>query len=89
MEKEDIIKVIKRLILIKLTEHRYWQHKHTSIHNLPKGLPQNLRNTGLIDKAIKDLIKNGWLLTKPTDYGLEISLNVRMKKEIEEFIEKN
>ena len=65
-----------------------WQHKHTSIHNLPKGLPDNLRNTKLIKDVISDLIKENLLLSKPTAYGLEISLNVKKKKEIEEFIEK-
>jgi hypothetical protein len=32
------------------------------------------------------MIRDGFLLTKPTNYGLEVSLNIRRKKEIEEFI---
>ena len=79
---------IKFHILSKLIRRRMWRHKHTSIHNLPKGLPDNLRNTKLIKDVISDLIKENLLLSKPTAYGLEISLNVKKKKEIEEFIEK-
>jgi len=88
MEKEQIVEDIKRNILIKLVAHRYWQHKHTNINNLPKGLPSHLRNSKFVRKAIDELIKNGFLLTKPTNYGLEISLNINKKREICEFIEK-
>ncbi len=88
MEKEKIIEDIKRYILIKLVEHRYWQHKHININNLPKGLPSYLRNSKYVKNAINELIKSSFLLTKPTNYGLELSLNIKKKKEICEFIEK-
>ncbi len=61
-------------------------HKHTSIHNLQKGLPYHLRSRKEVRKAIDDLLKDGFLLSKPTHYGLEVSLNIKMKKEIETFI---
>jgi len=35
------------------------------------------------------LIKNKWILSKPTFYGLELSLNIDKKKEIEDYIERN
>jgi len=35
---------------------------------------------------IPKLIKRGFLHVKPTAYGMEVSLNIRKKKEIEEFI---
>lgn len=89
MEKGEVIEDIQRHILIKLVAHRYWHHKHTNIHNLPKGLPSHLRNSKYVKTAINELIKEGLLLGKPTSYGLEISLNIVKKKEIEEFIEKN
>ena len=79
--------LIKKLILRKLVRHKMWMHKHTSIHNLPKGLPQHLRGKE-IKNVIKDLLKEGILLSKPTHYGLEVSLNIKKKSEIEEFIEK-
>jgi len=61
-------------------------HKHTSIHNLPKGLPDYLRSQKEVKDVIKDLLNGGFLLSKPTNYGLEVSLNIKMKKEIEDFI---
>lgn len=79
---------IKHFILKKLVRHRMWMHKHTSIHNLPKGLPDHFRQKKEVRKAIEELIKSDFLLKKPTHYGLEISLNIKNKKQIEEFIEK-
>ncbi len=87
MEKEgNIENSIKRFILRKLVRHRMWMHKHTSIHNLSKGLPDWLRSKKEVKKVIEELLKQGFLLSKPTNYGLEVSLNIRKKKEIEDFI---
>ena len=83
---EEVIKEVQRFILRKMAKHRLWMHKHTSIHNLPKGLPDYLRSRKEVRKAIDDLLKTGFLMTKPTHYGLEVSLNIQKKKEIEEFI---
>ncbi len=77
---------IKRFILRKLVRHRMWMHKHTSIHNLPKGLPDYLRSKKEVRKVIETLLKEDLLLSKPTNYGLEVSLNIQKKKEIEGFI---
>jgi hypothetical protein len=77
---------IKRFILRKLVRHRMWMHKHTSIHNLPKGLPDCLRSKKEVRKVIDELLKTRFLISKPTNYGLEVSLNIEKKKEIEEFI---
>lgn len=83
-EEEDI----KRFILRKLVRHRVWMHKHTSIHNLQKGLPDYLRSRKEVRKVIEEMLKQKLLLSKPTNYGLEVSLNIEKKKEIENFIEK-
>ena len=64
-------------------------HKHSSINNIPKGLPPHERDSSIIKKAVDDLVKKQWLLVKPTHYGLELSLNISMKKNIEMFIEEN
>jgi len=77
---------IKRFILRKLLRHKIWMHKHTSIHNLPKGLPDYLRSRKEVKKVIEEMLKQKILLSKPTNYGLEVSLNIEKKKEIEEFI---
>ena len=79
-EKENI----KKFILRKLVRKRMWLHKHTNINNLPKGLSNNLKNSKEVKKAIKELLQEQILLSKPTHYGLEISLNPKKIKEIEE-----
>jgi len=78
--------IIKKFIARKLYRHRTWLHKHTSIHNLYKGLPNNLRASKEVRKAIDDLLKEQILLSKPTHYGLEVSLNPKKIKEIEDLI---
>jgi len=77
---------IKRFILRKLVRHRMWMHKHTSIHNLPKGLPDCLRSRKEVRYIIEDLLKQKILISKPTNYGLEVSLNIEKKTEIENLI---
>ena len=71
-------------ILYKLMRLGKWEHAHTSIDNLIKGFPKHKR--GDVRKLIPKLIKGGFLHVKPTAYGIEVSLNIERKKEIEEFI---
>ena len=63
--------------------------KHFSINNLPQGLPSHERDSTIIKKVVDGLIKDQWILSKPMYYGLELSLNIHKKKEIEEYIERN
>ncbi len=86
-EDEEVKNDIKWFILSKMTRHRFWVHKHTSIHNLPKGLPDYLRSRKEVRKVIDNLLKDGPLMSKPTSYGLEVSLNIKKKAQIEGFIE--
>ena len=88
MPKDDIEK-IKLHILNKLFDKRCWMHKHFNINNIPQGLPPHARDSRIFKKAVDELIKSEWFLSKPTHYGLELSLNIEKKKEIEEYIEKN
>ena len=88
MSKDEVEK-IKLHILKKLFDQRCWMNKHFSINNIPKGLPPHARDSRIIKKAIDELISNQWILSKPTHYGLELSLNIEKKKEIEDYIEKN
>ena len=83
MEKKLII---KKFIVRKLYRKRIWMHKHTNINNLPKGLSNVLRSSKDVRLAIDELLKENILLSKPTHYGLEVSLNPKMKREIEELI---
>ena len=82
----DEISVIKRFIIRKLYRQKVWMHKHTSIHNLPKGLSNEFRSGKNVKKAIEALLKEHILLSKPTHYGLEVSLNIEKKHDIESLI---
>ena len=76
---------IKKIILRKLFRHRIIGGKHTAIENLTKGLPKHW--IGAAKDAIKELIKERFILTKPTSYGLQISLNPEKIDEISKIIE--
>lgn len=75
---------IRKTILRKLNNHGYWGHRHTSFDNLPKGFPSHLHKD--VKKMGKKLIKERIIISKPTSYGLEISLNPRKLREIREEI---
>ena len=60
--------IIKKFIVRKLYRKRMWMHKHTNIHNLPKGLSNELRASKEVKKAIEELLKEQILLSKPTHY---------------------
>lgn len=76
---------IKKLILRKLYRHRIIGGKHTAIENLTKGLSKHV--VGDAKDAVKELIKDEFVLTKPTSYGLQISLNPEKIEEIHKIIE--
>lgn len=75
---------IKGKILHKLTRLGKFQHSHTSIDNLPKGFPSHLR--GGVKDLVKELKKEEILLSKPTSYGEEISINIEKKEIIMKYI---
>ena len=89
MGKEDLYDKLKLHILKKLFDMRCWMGKHTNINNMQKGLPPHFRDNKVISNIVSELIKNEWINGKPTHYGLELSLNIKKKKEIEDYIEKN
>ncbi|MAF34918.1 hypothetical protein CMO91_03675 [Candidatus Woesearchaeota archaeon] len=83
----DEKQVIQKFIVRKLYRKRMWLHKHTNINNLPKGLSNTLRVSKEVKKAIEELLKDKLLLSKPTHYGLEVSLNPKKREDIEDLIE--
>ncbi len=87
MVSDAFYEQIKVHILSKLVDMRCWMGKHTSIHNMQKGLPGHARDSNVISKVVKELMQKEWILGKPTNYGLELSLNIKMKKDIEQYIE--
>lgn len=76
---------IRLKILRSLVRHNIWGAKHNSYELMQKGLPKHLRGFG---KEVTDnLIREGILLSHPTSYGLQISLNPERAKEIKEILE--
>jgi len=74
----------KGFIVKKLFHHGYIGGKHTDIENLKKGLPGH--NKGDVIEAAKELIREEILLTKPTSYGLHVSLNPKKREEIDKYL---
>ncbi|NOQ38298.1 hypothetical protein GQ472_05395 [archaeon] len=77
-------KEIKGKILHKLTRLGKFKHSHTSIDNLPKGFPADIR--GKVKNCVKELIREDILFRKPTSYGMEISVNTKNKEKIMDYI---
>ncbi|MCX6708099.1 MAG: hypothetical protein NTW67_00415 [Candidatus Woesearchaeota archaeon] len=50
---------------------------------MKKGLPSHAK--GDIKDAAEELIKEEILITKPTSYGMQVSLNPRKREEIEKY----
>ncbi|HID27390.1 MAG TPA: hypothetical protein EYP22_06155 [Methanosarcinales archaeon] len=67
-------------ILEKLIRNKYIGGKHTSEDNVCKGFPKH--EIKKVRKELKKLIKQGYVISKPTSYGLEMSINPKMLKEI-------
>lgn len=91
MDKE--VTNIMWFMLSKLNRMRKIGGSHTEIKNLHKGLPTHFKSSNKgkkkIQKAIKELFKKTYLLTKPSTGEIHVSLNPRKIKEIIEFIIKN
>lgn len=75
---------IKGKILHKLSRLGKFSHSHTSMDNLPKGFPMELR--GRVKELARELKKEGILFSKPTSYGEEVSVNPQQKEKIMHYI---
>jgi len=75
---------IKATMLYHLRRKRVIGNVHTHYDTLKRGFPSHLGKD--IEKIAKELIKQGLIITKPTSYGLQVSLNKDKLKEIESFI---
>src|SRR3989338_8929905 len=76
---------IKGKILHKLTRKGKFEHSHTAIENLQKSFPADLR--GKAKSMTEEMIKEGILHLKKTNYGNQISINVEMKERIMTYID--
>ena len=77
----------KATLLYHLRRKRIIGAKYTHYDTLKTGFPSHLGR--VVENIAKDLIKQGYIVTKPTNYGLQVSLSKGRIKEIEEFIKKN
>lgn len=74
---------LETLLLHKLFMRKCWGGKHTSFDNLKKGIKVGeLGKEGLkrVTKIGRKMIKKGLLVTKPTHYGLQVSLNPKQSE---------
>lgn len=78
--------VIKARLLYHLRRKEVIGNVHTHFDTLKRGFPTHLGKE--VEKIAKDLIKEGWLIAKPTSYGLQVSLNKDKLEEIEDFIQR-
>lgn len=77
---------IKATILYHLRRKRVIGGVHTPFDTLRRGFPSHLGKD--IKKISEELIKEGLILKKITNYGLHVTLNKERIKEIEEFIKR-
>ncbi len=76
---------IRKAVLKKFFRHRYIGGRHTEIRNAMKGFPPPLLKE--VKEEIKNLIKEGYLLSKMSTGEIHISLNPRKINEIRSEIE--
>ncbi|MGI0004027.1 MAG: hypothetical protein ACREAX_01890 [Candidatus Nitrosotenuis sp.] len=82
---------IKAIILHKLHKRGNWGASHTAFDNIPKGFKdEDLGKHGAkrVEKLGKELIRQGLIITKPTHYGFQVSLNPRVSDVIIEFMKR-
>ncbi|MFA6022991.1 MAG: hypothetical protein WC781_02810 [Candidatus Pacearchaeota archaeon] len=84
----ELQQAIMKRFLRKLINLNIWGGRHTEIKNLQKALPDHLRGSKEAKEAIKELIKNEFILIKMSTGEQHISLNSHKQKEIFEFLEK-
>ena len=75
---------IKATLLYHLRRKKVIGGRHTGFDTLKKGFPSHLGKD--VKKIAEKLVKDGFLITKPTSYGLQVSLNKDKLREIEDFI---
>jgi len=75
---------LRAILLRKLRRRGNWGESHTAFDDLPKGFKKDLR--GKVKYIAEDLIKEGLLLSHPTNYGTQVSLNPLKKADIDKIV---
>jgi hypothetical protein len=76
---------IRATILFKLHKRGNWGSSHTAFENIKKGFSERdfgKHGAKTADKIAKDLVREGLIITKPTHYGMQVSLNPRQSEKI-------
>jgi hypothetical protein len=66
-------KELRVAILRKMLMHSWIGGKHIALDNIPKGFPSHVRND--VARVAESLIREGFIIRKPTSYGEHVSLN--------------
>ena len=75
---------IQSAILHQLFRKQKWMANHIAYDKIKKWVVAGLRgkNGKETDRNLKQLIKEGLIISKSTNYGLQISLNIEFREEI-------
>ena len=81
---------IQSAILHQLFRKQKWMANHIAYDKVKKWVVAGLKgkNGKETDKSMKHLVKEGLVIPKPTNYGLQISLNIEFREEIMKRIKK-
>ena len=75
---------IKGKLLHKLVRFGKFEHSHTAVEHLQKGFPTHL--TGRVKEMIQELKKEAILISKPTHYGEQVSINLEKRERMMNYI---
>ena len=80
------VKEVRAQIIRTLVQWGKWGGAHTE--HILRGLPKHLRGAKVTKRAIKQLVKDGWLLSAVKTSEIHYALNPRKSQEIMEFYER-
>jgi hypothetical protein len=84
------IKIQKKMIHELMFFHPpKWNESHTEEKNIFKSFPKHMRGTKEVKKAFKELCKKEFIIRYKKTGETHISLNIRKKREIEEFLDRS
>ena len=74
----------EKIILENMLHNKIIGEKHTDIIKLTKSFPKHAR--GEAKKAMQNLIKQKYIVLKPTNYGFQASINRDLTDEIKRIL---
>jgi len=89
MDNDDLTKA---RLLFSLARKRKWGKSHTAYENIFRIFRSESfgkEGLGYAKKLANGLIREGFILKKPTHYGEQVSLNPKRLKEIKKLIKDN